>query len=126
MSAADARKPLIAGNWKMHKGRGEACLNSRDEAERCGDETDADKQCPEHVKRDEFWNDRCDAGGLGEVFGAEAAEWGGIENGAEEEQFVDAARVLPFAAEEDCGYAGNADQGEDGVGPNHIAGYDRG
>jgi hypothetical protein len=63
---------------------------------------------------------------LCEVLGAEAAEWGGVKNWAEQKELVGSARFLPIAAEKDCGHSGDADQCENQVRPDHVAGdYDR-
>src|ERR1700744_6398972 len=77
------------------------------------------------MERDEFGNDGRDSRSLREVFGAKAPERGGIEDGAEEEQLVDAVRFLPVPAQEDCRDASDANQCKNGVRPNYVAGNDR-
>ena len=57
-----------------------------------------------------------------EMFGAEACQWGGVEERAEQNQLVGSSCRLPIAAKIDGEQSDGKDHSKNRIGPDHLAG----
>lgn len=124
---------LAQPRWQVHeddekkkregeKAGGEAGMNARDHAESAEDEASADEVREEKMPGNPARDERCDDWRECEMFGAEGGERHGVEERAEEDEFVESARGAPIAGEKNHAQADDENRSADGIAPNDGAG----
>jgi hypothetical protein len=128
----DAVARVMRPGWGVHehdekeKGQGdqtgrETRLNPGHQAEPGGDETSADEIGPEEMPGNPARNDGGDFFRQGEMLGAEGREGSGVKWRTEEDELVEASRLLPIAPKKDYGQPDDKNGSKNKGRPEHLA-----